>query len=211
MRKIKHFKVHSLKAVIIDNFYSIDDYNHLLDESLHLLNNNLLQSPRYTGSAKDDNGNFMKNNMALFLDEYYVNDRSQSKILTINRKIFTNEVCTELLKSDFFYNYYSKSNHDSSLISYYEDHSYYLQHTDDAIITVLFWLYRSPKSFKGGDLILNGTKKIKCLNNRLVIFPSIIPHEVTAVSIPNHLKNQGNGRFCITNFVYIHSGLHSKL
>jgi len=203
MRKIKHFKVHSLKAIIIDNFFNNAEYNELLEESLFLLNNDLLEPPNPTFSAKDKNENLLRNNTGLFLDLYYNENRSQSKILTLTRQLFSPEVCEELLKIDYFYHYFLYSNTDCTMLNYYEDNEFYKPHTDSSVITTLFWLFKSPKSFKGGDLILNHNKKIKCLSNRLVIFPSIITHEVTKVSIPTHLKNQGNGRFCITNFVLI--------
>lgn len=45
--------------------------------------------------------------------------------------------------------------------------------------------------------------KIDCIENRMVIFPSILDHEVLMVEMTEEDENQKNGRYCITQFIKI--------
>jgi len=86
------------------------------------------------------------------------------------------------------------------MISYFENSDYYEPHHDCACITVLSWLYREPRRFSGGDLIIENDLKVDCLNNRTIVFPSILKHEVTKIRMDKRDMNQNLGRFCITQF-----------
>ena len=60
----------------------------------------------------------------------------------------------------------------------------------DRIVSLVYYFHRQPKAFSGGELevfpILGGTSTlIEPLDNRLIAFPSELPHEVLPVSCPS--------------------------
>ena len=75
---------------------------------------------------------------------------------------------------------FPETNRDTSFISYYEDADNFKPHFDVFQFTALIWLYKEPRDFEGGDLILHDfeNKKIELKNNRLVFFPSYYLHSV---------------------------------
>ena len=89
---------------------------------------------------------------------------------------------------------------DASMIAYYENSDYYQPHTDSAKYSILIWINKEPKKFTGGDLILPDFKqKIECKNNRLVLFPGYLYHQVTEIKMKGKHKI-GDGRWCIVHF-----------
>ncbi len=75
-------------------------------------------------------------------------------------------------------------------VSAYGDGDHYDLHRDtggNLNLTVLLFLCRTPKAFRGGDLVLlhrGATRRIPFKNNRLVVFPSNTLHRVTKVRAP---------------------------
>jgi hypothetical protein len=204
--KISYYEVKKLPVIVIDNFYGDDSCQQIWQE-LCFLNNNpdKFKTPENTGSAYDtvDGKKVMlKDNLALGLDIVYL-DRRVSSILTENRKIFSEAMLLELEHLHYFFKFVRHANKDATLVNYYEDEHYYLPHRDDSTITTLTFFYQTPKSFTGGDLIIENELRIECLYNRFVIFPSILLHEVKAVSMPYELKGKNFGRYSITQLMSI--------
>ena len=89
----------------------------------------------------------------------------------------------------------------STMISYYENADYYKAHHDNASFTMLLWLFKQPKNFTGGDLILPQLNKtIECRYNRMLLFPSYYKHEV--LKLEQEHKKEGYGRYAITTFFH---------
>jgi hypothetical protein len=94
------------------------------------------------------------------------------------------------------------SNVDTTLVQYYENNDYYKLHSDHATLTAIFWMYDSPKKFVGGNFQFENGPAIECFTNRMLIFPSILKHEVEETKIvTEELKNQNYGRFSISQFI----------
>ena len=94
-------------------------------------------------------------------------------------------------------------NKDFTLISYYENNDYYKAHADTSDITALTWLFKEPKRFTGGDLIFPDTEeRIECKNNKIILFPGCIRHQVTEINMEKQHQNQKLGRWCITQFLH---------
>jgi Rps23 Pro-64 3,4-dihydroxylase Tpa1-like proline 4-hydroxylase len=193
-------KVNDLPVVIIDDFYS-DEELALIYEELYFLNNSLFKmyGPSETGSAEDDSGNYLKNNIGISLDCAYA-DRGISNILVLNRKIFHPDFIRVLSDFHLFFRYLEESKNDKTKLHYFSNGSYYKKHTDSFVITAVSWFYVKPKKFLGGDLLIDELK-IECLENRMVIFPSILEHEVTLVKMDEDDLKQKNGRYSITQFI----------
>jgi len=191
--------------LVIDDFYTDDEQVQIWKELDFLTYDRKLMPPEETGTAHDlDTGEALKQNSALFLDGIYAR-RDLSNILTLNRKLFSEEVISHFDGMDNCFKYIHHTNYDATLISYYEEKDYYKAHTDTSILTYLYWCHKEPKKFEGGDLILPELQEgIQYKNNRLVIFPSWRLHEVTPIKMIEEVEPySGYGRYCITNFIYI--------
>ncbi len=198
---------------IVDNYYTPEELSLVWEELDFLTYKDKLDPPDLTGTAQIDGKN-AKQNSGLFLDSLYAK-RELSNIMTVNSESIMrnwNEIMVASHnEKDWFFREISrewlKSN--TMLMSYYEDEDYYETHKDAAVITVLHWLYREPKRFKGGDLIFpdykddNGNPMgVEVVNNRTILFPSCISHQVIPIIMEEKYKNQKLGRYCITQFLH---------
>lgn len=202
--QFKFYEHMKLPIVVVDNFYDENLCKKIWQE-LCFLNNDSekLKGPGETASATDPETNeFLKKNKGIFLDAVY-RDRSMSSILTANRKIFDKSFIEKLIQYHYIYRYFELSNVDTTLLQYYEDNDYYEYHHDIAIFTVIYWMYNEPKKFIGGNFEFQNGPIIECLNNRLLIFPSPMMHQVTKTQIDPKIKCLNFGRFSITQFVSI--------
>lgn len=200
-----YFEVKKQPIAVIDNIYQENEVAQIWQE-LCFLNNDpsKFYQPEDTGSAytTSDTGEkeFLKKNKALSID-YTFRDRSASSILTLNRKLFTSEVTDEITKNNILFRYWRHANSDGSLVSYYENSDYYLPHHDNATMTALTWFYQKRKAFHGGDIVFENEFKVECKSNRCVIFPSILEHEVTQISMEEQNLNKNLGRYTISQFI----------
>jgi len=200
---MQYYEFDGLPAVVLDNFFNDAAITEMWNELDSFIGNNLFQSPEFTGSAKTNDGQLLKKNQALQLDQYYGPNRNNSPILKRTQKLFNPDFMDEVLESHIFWRYLKHSNSDGTLVSYYENSDYYKPHFDYATITALMWFFKEPKHFKGGDLILEGKETIECKPNRVLLFPSILSHEVTPISMPEEHTNSNLGRFTISKFISI--------
>ena len=209
--------------IIIDNFYNKNELDLIWKELDFLLDGDKFDGALSTNTATN-NGKLASNKKGLFLDLVYPN-RKISNILTCNRKLYTNlrSICNS--HESWFFRYIN-GNYDHTILSYYEDEDYYDAHSDQAIMTSLTWLYKEPKKYEGGDLYFKDNiknfseyseyystksseekssssylQKIEVKNNRMLIFPSMIPHQVDNVKMDSEYKDKGLGRFCIANLM----------
>lgn len=216
---IKTYEKH-IPYIIIDDLYDSDQLNSIWREFDFLFDklNSQDESTGVLKGALDSDGSMLKNSRSICLDEIYPN-RNISDILTYNRKFFDNWDLIFGNGNTWWIQCMKESSQvlckDSTLFSYMEDGSYYHAHKDDSYITTCTWFYQQPKGFIGGDFILNPknpgigkqlTKSypsipIEIKNNRMLVFPGCIPHQVLPVKLTDECKDmKGMGRFCITNF-----------
>lgn len=187
--------------MIIDNYYDEEELR-LIWEELDFLSypHKLKRANKESGGAIDkDTDELLKHNFHRYIDQVY-SERELSNILTVNRKLFDDDY--KILKQHphwFFQNVVF--NKDYTQVGYYENNDHYGEHNDHASVTSLTWLYKEPKKFIGGDLFLSSDKiKIDCVNNRTLIFPSMIPHSVNEIHMNEEKPSRGHGRYVITQF-----------
>ena len=153
--------------------------------------------PEHTGTARNHDGSPKKSNKGVFLDSVYT-DRGYSNLLKFNRKIFH----ATLDKPSTVLNALREANEDSTLVSYYENGGEYKSHKDASQLTAVTYLYRQPKAFDGGDLVLTEYGyAFEPWFNRTYIFPSVVEHEVTPVIMKPEDCGKGLGRYCISAFI----------
>jgi len=186
--------------ICVDDVY--DDLElKLIWKELDFLSSNLedkLLSEEHTDSALDADNMILKKNRGTFLDAFY-SERKYSNILKVNKKIYEPEILKPS-NSWFFKN--QDYNYHGTLISYYENGSYYRPHLDDGIVTCCTWFWKEPKKFAGGNLHFPEYGiQVEIQNNSAVIFPSKIVHAVEEVKMQKCDIGTGYGRFCMTQFL----------
>ena len=186
--------------ILIDDFYNYWEIGQIWSELKELTEADVFLDPHQSWSAVE-HGKFLKNNKCIHLDEYYAKKRQKSDILHINRKIFQ-ENLLERSENWFFKNFIKTCDYDSTLLSYYEGDNYYRAHSDAAMVTGLYWFYKEPKEFRGGEFLFPDYKiDIEVANNRLLLFPSFIKHQVMEVFLDPKFTDQNMGRWCMTQFL----------
>lgn len=190
-----------------ENFFTQEELIAVWKE-LEFLNQPLiLESPVDTGTALCQETNIpLKRNSGIFLDRVFLDYSKHSSIYKGITKLYqglANEYANLSVDSSKIL-YTDRSN---VLVSYYEHGDSYEEHYDISFVTCLFWLYKEPKHFSGGELFFpKFNKTFPPKNNSLLIFPSHINHLVTPVEIEEQYRGKGFGRYCITLFLYFSKG-----
>lgn len=184
--------------IYVEDFYDKEELILIWEELAFWSLPGNLQPPESVGSARDEQGNLLKRNKGIWLDQLYSQGRGISNILSVNRKLFSSGVLDSEMSWFFKDKFICREN---TQLSYYVDGDGYGVHKDQASITALTWFFREPKEFEGGDLVFPGHSiVIPVKNNCTIIFPSQIPHGVTNVVAPN--LTPGGGRYCMSQFCH---------
>lgn len=184
--------------IIIDETYTEEELKLIfLELDFWSLSNNLM-GPDHTGTAIWADGSFKKKNKGVFLDNIYA-QRNYSNILKFNRKIYT----IKLEQPSVILNFLKQSNGDATLVSYYENNEHYKAHKDSSILTAVTYLYKQPKAFEGGNLVLTeyGYQFEPWFNRTYIMF-GVVEHEVTEIVMKQEDCGKGLGRYCISNFIH---------
>jgi len=185
--------------LIIDDTYSKEEQIQIYSELDFFVDK--LQEPVDTGSAEDENGN-MKNNKGVFLESVFAN-RKFSNILNLNRKLFNSDVKHNLFKCHHAFELFNNTNHDSTLLSYYDNGGSYFSHKDSAVITIITWFFKQPKNFLGGNFkFTDYGLDIELKNNRSIVFFSSYKHEVSEVTLLDD-NVPFSGRFTLSTFCFV--------
>lgn len=194
----------SIPYLVIEDYFSEEELKLIMRELSFLTDSHKLLSPKDTGSATTEDNELKKENKGVFLDECYAK-REISDILTLTAGFLADKKVKKAAeKKSWFYGALPKTNYDSTLMSYYEEKNYYEAHTDDAVITVLFWFNNKPKGFNGGDLVLpEADAKIPFKHNTVVIMPSFVQHEVEPITMKQENSIDDRGRYCVSKFLTI--------
>ena len=184
--------------LIIKNFYNEDELKLIWEElTFYTKPNKLLDAKDYGGAVKFTNAK------ALALDLVYDGKyRALSNILTVNRKIFSDELLLAFSNLHDCCNIAQHVNYDCTKVRYYHDGEYYEPHTDRSIQFLGFtYFYKEPKKFTGGELYFpKYDYEFDCENNSLIMFPGWVEHGVTEVKIQDSDYYDGQGRYAITSF-----------
>ena len=143
------------------------------------------------------------NSHALQLDSIYTPQyRSLSNILSVNRKIFSNEVLETFANIHDCCAIAPFCNWDITKVRYYHNGEYYKPHTDRAMNFLAFsYFYKEPKMFDGGEIYFpKYDYELTCENNSIIILPGWVQHGVKEVKIKDSDYYEGYGRYCISSF-----------
>lgn len=182
-----------------DDFYSKEEVDLMFRECDNLRKRNFLSHD--TNGAIDENQAAIKNNKGVFLEQLYQRAYVLSDILTSLTKLHSEDFIKEMEGMHPYFRTLGSSKHSSTLLTYYDAKAYYGKHIDCSYITVLSWFYEEPKSFSGGDLVVENELTLECKMGRVVLMPGWLKHEVTSVEMPEVNKDKGLGRYSVSHFV----------
>lgn len=189
-------------VLYLQNIFSERDMNEMLFEADWIRQGNKLRDPNHTGAARRPDGSSKKQNNGIYLNGFYgVPERPNSAILkntqTALEKIKHSKEVSEnwFLLNLLRFNFYS-----SELLSYYESSDHYESHNDLSIYTFLFWMYKEPKGFSGGQLkFTDYDVTFEADKNCGLLFPGSVNHEV--LPITNNNVGEGFGRYSIASLL----------
>ena len=132
------------------------------------------------------------------LDQLYEGKRTESTILNCTRKILSGGGVLLKSSSSWFFKDF-ECDRDRTILSSFRDGDCWGPHKDPSIITAVCFLYDSPKTFTGGELIFPDYEVgVEPFGNRIALFPSFINHEITPVKVDN-----GRGLITLTQYLSI--------
>lgn len=182
--------------LLLDNVCSQEELKNCFNETKLIAL--AFKEPKETGSAKDNFGNYKKQNMGVFLSHLYTPQFAMySPITNVIHSVITKIKSYEYTPHSQF-NYLRCVFGYDVLVSAYKNNDYYSQHFDAATLTLLFWF--GEENINGGDLNFpEFNHVVKFKSNRAIIFPSYYQHEVTKVKA----EKDGYVRYCATSFMKI--------
>jgi predicted 2-oxoglutarate/Fe(II)-dependent dioxygenase YbiX len=186
--------------LLIQDYFTQEELNGIWAEFEVLQNTDSFEPPEETGSATID-GIVLKQNSAIFFDKVYKHPKYSPTVRAV-RKMFEGPT-SEYANKSLWNMGILETSASATLVSYYENADHYKPHKDNAVVTVLHWLWKEPKAFEGGELTLLDTgEKIPLTNNTMLMFPAHCWHEVSPVIMEAENLGKGLGRYCITTFLY---------
>ena len=186
--------------VVIDDLYDDKEQSEIMVELDYLCTERRLIPPFKDKNGASDEYRNIKNVGCLYLDNFY-KKRRHSSILQITEKLFMDDASLISNHPHWYFDISSINSH-STHILYYEDSNEYPAHRDECRFTAVTYFYRQPKKFEGGDLQFSDHQiEVECVNNRIIVFPSMLFHRSTPVRMLENDTHTKNGKFCITQFL----------
>lgn len=158
---------------IVDDFYDDKELKAVVDEVESLKPK--LKEYIDISSAIDSSNCVLRTGHGVWVDDIFGADRSKSSILTINRKLFNNELTAKLYTANIFYKHIKHCTKDWTILNIYESTKEYKNHVDESMFTAVYFLKFGE--VVGGDLVFpEANAKVEFKHNRLVIFPGCMEH-----------------------------------
>lgn len=193
-------------AVKIQNLLSDNQLSYVWKELEFLTNKSTMMLPEDTGSAKIDGEN-TKKNYGVFLNDIYKDTRISAIHNLINIKSMSEEVINAFIGMDDMHKAMKRISSVGTLVNYYQNEDRYFWHEDDCVYSVVYYLYKEPKCFTGGDIkfIINRNEySYEIENNMAIVFPSSYTHSVSPVKMNERYEELSTyGRYCISQFMKI--------
>lgn len=180
---------------VFDKVVSSDHMELMLREIEYL--SPFMQYPEKTASAVNEQGKNLKSNKGIWLDSVYKNYFFSPCINAI-AKIYSKETSDTLIQADNAFMHFAHGKLKTGiLLSKYDDGDYYMPHKDEALYTIILWLWREPKEFEGGRFYFHfdEMEEIEVVNNRAIIFPSFYTHSVSEVRSNTNASRYGVSAF----------------
>lgn len=189
---VQHFQLEKFFYAQVDGLYTEEELC-LMQKEIEFLET-IKKGPEHTSSAHDDDGKFLKTGSGIFIDRVYT-DRATSKLLTFNRKLFSDELVDTLIKANCAYKHIRNSDRDTTLINFYAPTEQYKEHCDKTVFTAVTFF--KIGSFNGGNLrFTEHAVSVSPVVGRTVIFPGFVLHEAEPI-----IADAGNYRVTMAQFI----------
>jgi hypothetical protein len=165
--------------ISLENVFSTEELKIIFKEINELKKE--FKDPEFTGSA-NSNSEILKKNTGIFLVEYkdYENLKTIKIIDKCIKKISTNSNWENLA----FKRLFNSLMWGGELINCYKKNDYYKPHVDNAIFSLIFFLWENTSNFEGGDLFFPEYDYLyKCKKNHGILFFSKELHGVTPIIV----------------------------
>lgn len=185
--------------VLIENFYNQKELE-LIQEEIKFLS---YQTKLYKPGVHHSNSQLTESR-ALHLEKAY-NIPELSNILQITKKTldapFLSTIVNKwphLLRLKYIDLIITK-------LRYYHDGEGYQPHTDIGHEFLTFsYFHTMPKRFSGGEIYFpQYNYDIECSHNTFILLPGYVEHGVKKVSIDDSAYWNGDGRYCISQFMSV--------
>jgi hypothetical protein len=186
--------------VLIKNFYNEKELSLIQEEIKFLSYPNKLYKPGvHHASAKG-----ITESRALYLEKAYAIPEL-SNILQVTKKTldvpFISTIVNkwpQLLRLKYVDMIITK-------VRYYHNNEGYEPHTDIKHEFLSFsYFHTIPKKFSGGELYFpQYNYQIECSHNTFILFPGYVEHGVKKVSIEDSAYWNGDGRYCLSQFMAV--------
>tara|TARA_X000001036_G_scaffold118600_1_gene112107 strand:+ start:257 stop:889 length:633 start_codon:yes stop_codon:yes gene_type:complete len=201
--------INSIPVLYTDEFYNEEELDAMFYEAEKIRQLDLLTSDSTSGATiqvkNKDTGEIktegLSNNQSVWFDKIYAGEKRLSDTLRIVSKIYDGKLIDYLASLHPYFITMRQNKRTGTLLSYYDESEHYKNHRDSSFVTVLTWLYKEPKAFKGGEFVIENDLKIECVRGRVVFMPSYALHSVVPVVMPKDKIGKGLGRYTVTQFV----------
>ena len=191
-----------IPAVVVDDWYTPEELNLIWKQLNFFTQKNMMERAEVSGSVarKPETNEAKGRNARIWLDNYFTQEGSMFNIISNSlASKLTHDFNNLVLSCSEQFTNFVTTNTNTNFVSYYENNDEYDYHFDTSMFSMLIWLYKTPKKFKGGEFSFKKeNRKIELKNNRMILFPSYLEHKVTKLNMKNSGDN--NGRYTITHF-----------
>ena len=181
--------------VIFDNWFQKSELTKIWKQLNYFTDKDILPRASFINNllAFDGNGNCLNDAYTMYFDTYFQDNTLQFNHLKNNiYKVQNPTFHDTLTNTSEVFNTFANTNHSAAFACYYENDNRYRYHVNNGLFTMLIWLYKEPKKFKGGDLIFKKEGKvISAKNNRMIIFPSYLEYKIDKIVMKKTTNNTG--------------------
>lgn len=189
--------------VIIDNWFTKKEILKIWQQLNYFTDKDILPKSIFKNDliAFDKNGKSLNESYVMFFDNYFQSfGKNFNYLFNTIYKVQNRTFHDILYNTSEVFNTFPNTNQSPVFACYYENDSKYQYHIDNGIFTMLVWLYKEPKKFKGGDLVFKKENKIiNAKNNRMIIFPSYLEYKIDKIDLK---KTKSNSGCYLINYLY---------
>lgn len=191
--KLEFIKKGALEYGLITELYTPSELVKIKQELVKLRENATVNSTR---PALDSVGRSLNFADSVWVDTLF-EDRTQSSILTLNRKLFATDIAEQLGKHNEYFKHIRYCDCDATMVNYYTNDTEYKAHRDKSMLSAITFF--SVGDFSGGELVFpEFGEVIKPIENTMVIFPGCVKHKA------NPVKTDGKYSYRVSMAQFIH-------
>lgn len=203
--KYSHYVTDKFSFLVFENIYDQKELSDIWKECIFLCDKDKLKYDEIykqkSRAARKENGNLKKSNADIFLNNLYKKDFFSNYLKLVKKPIDLLDI-DKLIKEDNNLYFLKNISNGETLFSYAQNGDYYESHKDESQCTLIFWTFKEPKCFEGGNLYLDDINfKVEIQNNMAILFPGNISHTVEKVKMTDNNESfDGSGRFSFSTF-----------